>query len=136
MILGQDRVEHHHLLSCLLLIDDLSCPCRCQQLDIYHAILLRSYFRKYDTEEPPTFDDGDHTEHYRQKHVKDDPQHLEERFYRCVWRALWCCTYYGCVGLTLRSGCPGCQSSLFGAGRGGGEGGGCQWQCDHVSYLS
>ena len=38
--------------------------------------------RKYDMEEPPTFDDGDHTEHYRQKHVKDDPLQLEERFYR------------------------------------------------------
>ena len=51
-------------------------------MDIYHASLLRFYMRKYDMEEPPTFDDGDHTEHYRQKHVKDDPQHLEERFYR------------------------------------------------------
>ena len=71
------------------------------QLDIYHAILLRSYMRKYDMEEPPTFEDGDHTEHYRQKHVKDDPLHLEERFYR--WAGLHSAgpgLGWGGVGLT------------------------------------
>ncbi|XP_043222807.1 chromodomain-helicase-DNA-binding protein Mi-2 homolog isoform X1 [Amphibalanus amphitrite] len=59
------------------------------QMDIYHASMLRFYMRKYDMEEPPTFDDGDHTEHYRMKHVKDDPQHLEERFYRNGVRPDW-----------------------------------------------
>ncbi|BHF73229.1 choline dehydrogenase 5 [Sparganum proliferum] len=58
------------------------------QLDVFHPIMLRVFFKKYDMEEPPPPEDGS-TYRGRAREKVPDPQNLEERFYKWGVRPEW-----------------------------------------------
>ncbi|KAJ1348376.1 choline dehydrogenase 3 [Parelaphostrongylus tenuis] len=54
-------------------------------MDVYFAALLRMYWRKYDSENPPVFDEST-----AQRHHKDnDPYELREKFYQYGIKPEW-----------------------------------------------
>ena len=56
------------------------------QMEVFHPSMLRAYFRKFDSEEPPKLEDEDTCRNRRKKH-ENDP--LDERFYRYGVRPEW-----------------------------------------------
>ncbi|ALC44637.1 Mi-2, partial [Drosophila busckii] len=71
------------------------------QLDVHHPLMIRSFQRKYDMEEPPKFeeslDEADtrfkriqrHKDKVGMKHTDDDDEALEERFYKNGVKPEW-----------------------------------------------
>lgn len=53
------------------------------QMEVFHPIMIRTYMRKFDTEEPPVveepLDDGD-----KPKEVKANEKELYEKYYKYV----------------------------------------------------
>ncbi|CAI4226575.1 unnamed protein product [Auanema sp. JU1783] len=54
-------------------------------MDVYFTALLRMYWRKYDSETPPVFDESTTSRH----HKGDDPYDLRERFYQHGIKPEW-----------------------------------------------
>ena len=71
----------------------IHCGILCQQLEIYHPSMYRSYFRKNDMEEPLPLDGADEDAaipaHVTKDAKGEDEKNLEARFYRYGVRSEW-----------------------------------------------
>jgi len=56
------------------------------ELDVYHPAMYRCYIRRVDMDEPPPLEDGSC---YKDKMKEEDPDNLEDRFYRYGVRPDW-----------------------------------------------
>ncbi|XP_076062589.1 chromodomain-helicase-DNA-binding protein Mi-2 homolog isoform X3 [Oratosquilla oratoria] len=81
------------------------------QMDVHHPQMLRSYFKKFDPEEPPIpgMDDDDDggislSSRRRKNQVEPDPNSLEERFYKYGIKPEWLKIHRVINHRTLRDG--------------------------------
>ncbi|XP_050735075.1 chromodomain-helicase-DNA-binding protein Mi-2 homolog isoform X6 [Eriocheir sinensis] len=75
-------------------------------LDVYHPQMLRSYFKKFDPDEPPTpgIDDDDELGSQRRHKKEYDPNSLEERYYKYGIKSTWLKIHRVLNHRTLRDG--------------------------------
>lgn len=56
-------------------------------MEVFHPLMIRSYTRKYDMDEPPKLEEPLDELDHRMRRIKDyviDEQLMEEKFYRLV----------------------------------------------------
>ncbi|KAK8383274.1 hypothetical protein O3P69_011625 [Scylla paramamosain] len=75
-------------------------------LDVYHPQMLRSYFKKFDPDEPPVpgIDDDDELGSQRRHKKEYDPNSLEERYYKYGIKSTWLKIHRVLNHRTLRDG--------------------------------
>lgn len=75
-------------------------------LDVYHPQMLRSYFKKFDPDEPPIpgIDDDDELGSQRRHKKEYDPNSLEERYYKYGIKSTWLKIHRVLNHRTLRDG--------------------------------
>ncbi|XP_035705882.1 chromodomain-helicase-DNA-binding protein Mi-2 homolog isoform X3 [Folsomia candida] len=73
-------------------------------MDVFHATLIRSYFKKVDYDEPPRFEDDDNMLSRRRKKPDAEVDPLDERFYKYGIRPEWLQIHRVLNHRTLRDG--------------------------------
>ncbi|XP_045626390.2 chromodomain-helicase-DNA-binding protein Mi-2 homolog isoform X5 [Procambarus clarkii] len=75
-------------------------------LDVYHPQMLRSYFKKFDPDEPPIpgIDDDDELGSQRRHKKEPDPNSLEERYFKFGIKSTWLKIHRVLNHRTLRDG--------------------------------